>query len=103
MSPCNYHLRDVAEHVKEGVRRAGGVPLEFGTINVNDGIAMGHEGMKASLVSREVIADSIELMAHGYRLDGLVVLRQDDSGRHDGHRSTEHPRRAAVRWDDHAG
>src|SRR5690606_1711939 len=58
--PCNFHLRDLAEHVKRGVRDAGGTPLEFNSVAVNDAIGMGHEGMKASLVSRELIADSIE-------------------------------------------
>ncbi|MDA4122408.1 MAG: dihydroxy-acid dehydratase [Thaumarchaeota archaeon] len=72
--PCNYHLRDLAQKVKEGVRDAGGTPLEFNTIAVNDAIAMGHEGMKASLVSREVIADSIELGAVGYQFDALVTI-----------------------------
>jgi dihydroxy-acid dehydratase len=73
-TPCNHHLRDLAEHVKEGVREAGGTPLEFNTVVVSDGITMGTEGMKASLVSREVIADSIELVSRGYLFDGLVAL-----------------------------
>ena len=73
-TPCNAHLRQVSEWVKEGVREAGGTPLEFNTIVVSDGIAMGTEAMKASLVSREVVADSVELMALGYRFDGLVAL-----------------------------
>ena len=60
--PCNFNLRQLAEHVKEGVRAAGGTPMEFNTIAISDGITMGTEGMKASLVSREVIADSIELV-----------------------------------------
>lgn len=72
--PCNYHLRELAVKVKEGVRAAGGTPLEFNTIAVNDAIAMGHEGMKASLISREVIADSIELGAVGYQFDALVTI-----------------------------
>jgi len=72
--PCNYHLREVAQKVKEGVRDAGGTPLEFNTIAVNDAIGMGHEGMKASLISREVIADSIELGAVGYQFDALVTI-----------------------------
>lgn len=72
--PCNYHLREVAQKVKEGVRDAGGTPLEFNTIAVNDAIGMGHEGMKASLVSREVIADSIELCEVGYQFDTLVTI-----------------------------
>ena len=72
--PCNFHLRRLAEKVKEGVRAAGGTPIEFNTISVSDGIAMGTEGMKASLVSREVIADSIELAARGHLFDAVVAL-----------------------------
>ncbi len=72
--PCNYSLRDLAQHVKEGVRAAGGTPMEFNTISVSDGVAMGTSGMKASLISREVIADSIELMGQGYLFDAMVVL-----------------------------
>ncbi|MEA2403995.1 MAG: dihydroxy-acid dehydratase [Thermoleophilaceae bacterium] len=72
--PCNFHLRLLAEKVKEGVRAAGGTPMEFNTIAVSDGITMGTEGMKASLVSREVIADSIELVARGHMFDGIVAL-----------------------------
>lgn len=72
--PCNYNLRALAEKVKEGVRAAGGTPMEFNTIAVSDGITMGTEGMKASLVSRDLIADSIELTARGYMFDGLVTL-----------------------------
>jgi dihydroxy-acid dehydratase len=72
--PCNFHLRGLAEHVKEGVRAAGGTPMEFNTIAVSDGITMGTQGMKASLISREVIADSIELMARGYQFDAIVAL-----------------------------
>jgi dihydroxy-acid dehydratase len=71
---CNFHLRGLAEHVKQGVRAAGGTPLEFNTVAISDGITMGTQGMKASLVSREVIADSIELMARGYQFDAIVVL-----------------------------
>ena len=71
---CNFHLRGLAEHVKEGVRAAGGTPLEFNTVAISDGITMGTQGMKASLVSREVIADSIELMARGYQFDAIVAL-----------------------------
>jgi dihydroxy-acid dehydratase len=74
IGPCNIHLRDVAAHVKAGIRQAGGTPLEFGTIAISDGISMGAEGMRASLVSREVIADSIELVARGHHLDALVAL-----------------------------
>jgi dihydroxy-acid dehydratase len=73
-TPCNSHLRELGERVKEGIREAGGVPLEFNTIVVSDGITMGTEGMKASLVSREVIADSIELMGRGYLFDGVIAL-----------------------------
>ncbi|HLK10279.1 MAG TPA: dihydroxy-acid dehydratase [Candidatus Binatia bacterium] len=72
--PCNFGLRGLAEHVKRGVREAGGTPMEFNTIAISDGITMGTEGMKTSLVSREVIADSIELMARGHMFDALVVL-----------------------------
>ncbi len=72
--PCNFHLRGLAEHVKDGVREAGGTPLEFNSIAISDGITMGTEGMKTSLVSREVIADSIELTARGYQFDALVLL-----------------------------
>lgn len=73
-TPCNSHLRELAEWVKEGVREAGGTPLEFNTIVVSDGITMGTEGMRASLVSREVIADSIELTCRGYMFDGVVAI-----------------------------
>ena len=73
-TPCNSHLREVAAWVKEGVRAAGGVALEFNTIVVSDGITMGTSGMTASLVSREVVADSIELVSRGYFFDGLVTL-----------------------------
>ena len=72
--PCGIHLRELAEAVKEGVRAAGGTPMEFNTIAISDGITMGTEGMKASLVSREVIADSIELCARGYQFDAIVAL-----------------------------
>jgi dihydroxy-acid dehydratase len=74
IGPCNYHLRELAAHVKEGVRAAGGTPLEFNTVSISDGITMGCEGMRASLISREVIADSIELVARGNLFDALVVL-----------------------------
>ncbi len=74
ITPCNYHLNRLAGKVKEGVNGAGGTPFEFGTIAVSDAIAMGHEGMKASLVSREVIADSVELMAFAERFDALVTI-----------------------------
>jgi dihydroxy-acid dehydratase len=72
--PCNLNQRMLAQHVKRGIREAGGTPMEFNTISVSDGVSMGTEGMRASLVSREVIADSIELVALGHLLDGLVVL-----------------------------
>ncbi len=72
--PCNYNLRDFAVKVKEGIRAAGGTPMEFNTVAISDGITMGTEGMKASLVSRDVIADSIELCARGYMFDGIVAL-----------------------------
>ncbi len=72
--PCNYHLRRLAEKVKEGVRAAGGTPMEFNTIAISDGVTMGTEGMKASLVSREVIADSIELVGRGHMFDAMVAL-----------------------------
>ena len=72
--PCNYNQRRLAEHVKAGIRAAGGTPMEFNTIAVSDGVTMGTEGMKASLISREVIADSIELVVRGHLLDGLVCL-----------------------------
>src|SRR6202162_2736706 len=72
--PCNYHLRRLAVKVKEGIRAAGGTPMEFNTIAISDGVTMGTEGMKASLVSREIIADSIELVARGHMFDGIVAL-----------------------------
>lgn len=74
VTPCNYHLGKLAALAKEGVRQGAAVPVEFGTIAVSDGIAMGHEGMKASLISREVIADSVELVMHAERFDGLVGI-----------------------------
>ncbi len=76
--PCNFHLRGLAEHIKDGVRAAGGTPMEFNTVAISDGITMGTKGMKASLVSREVIADSIELMARGYQFDALIALSACD-------------------------
>jgi dihydroxy-acid dehydratase len=72
--PCNLNQRELAQHVKRGIRAAGGTPMEFNTISVSDGVSMGTEGMRASLVSREVIADSIELVARGHLFDGLVCL-----------------------------
>jgi dihydroxy-acid dehydratase len=76
--PCNFHLRGLAEHVKDGVRAAGGTPMEFNTIAISDGITMGTQGMKTSLVSREVIADSIELTVRGYQFDAVVALSACD-------------------------
>ncbi|HWC51518.1 MAG TPA: dihydroxy-acid dehydratase [Nitrospira sp.] len=72
--PCNFHLRRLSERVKAGIRAAGGTPIEYNTIAISDGISMGTEGMKASLISREVIADSIELVARGHLFDGVVAL-----------------------------
>jgi dihydroxy-acid dehydratase len=72
--PCNLNQRRLAEFVKEGIRAAGGTPMEFNTISISDGVSMGTEGMKASLISREVIADSIELVARGHLFDGIVCL-----------------------------
>ncbi len=72
--PCNYHLRRLAVKVKEGIRAAGGTPMEFNTIAISDGVTMGTEGMKASLVSREVIADSIELVCRGHMFDAVIAL-----------------------------
>jgi dihydroxy-acid dehydratase len=74
IGPCNYHLRELAKHVKDGIRASGAVPLEFNTVSISDGITMGTEGMRASLISREVIADSIELVTRGNLFDALIVL-----------------------------
>jgi dihydroxy-acid dehydratase len=74
IGPCNYHLRELAASVKQGIRSAGGTPMEFNTVSISDGITMGTEGMRMSLVSREVIADSIELVARGNQFDGIVAL-----------------------------
>jgi dihydroxy-acid dehydratase len=74
IGPCNFHLRELAQHVKNGIRKAGGTPLEFNTISISDGITMGTEGMRASLISREVITDSIELVTRGNLFDALVIL-----------------------------
>jgi dihydroxy-acid dehydratase len=74
IGPCNYHLRELAVHVKEGIRAAGGTPLEFNTVSISDGITMGTQGMKTSLISREVIADSIELVTRGNMFDAIIVL-----------------------------
>src|SRR3984957_3017946 len=72
--PCNFNLRELAKDVAEGIRQAGGTPMEYNTIAISDGITMGTEGMKASLVSRDIIADSIELVARGHMFDGIVAL-----------------------------
>jgi dihydroxy-acid dehydratase len=74
IGPCNFHLRRLAAKVKEGIRAAGATPMEFNTVSISDGISMGVEGMKCSLISREVIADSIELVARGNHFDGLICL-----------------------------
>src|ERR1041384_4906298 len=76
--PCNFGLRALAAKVKEGIREAGGTPMEFNTIAISDGITMGTSGMKTSLVSREVVADSIELVARGHLFDGIVALAACD-------------------------
>jgi len=78
VGPCNYHLRELAAAVKQGIRAAGGTPMEFNTVAISDGITMGSEGMRASLVSREVIADSIELVVRGHMFDGVVALSSCD-------------------------
>src|SRR5207244_2735435 len=72
--PCNYHLRQVAAWVKDGIRQAGGTPMECNTVAISDAVVMGTEGMKASLVSRELIADSIELVGRGHYFDAVVAL-----------------------------
>src|SRR5262249_56027967 len=72
--PCNFNQRGLAKHVKDGIRAAGGTPVEFNTISVSDGVSMGTTGMRASLISRDVIADSIELVVDGHLLDGLVAI-----------------------------
>ena len=74
VTPCNFHLRALAERVKAGMRAAGGTPIEFNTITISDGITMGTEGMKASLISREVIADSIELFVRAHAFDAVVAI-----------------------------
>jgi dihydroxy-acid dehydratase len=76
--PCNIRLRELAEHVKQGVRDAGGTPMEYNTIAISDGVTMGTEGMKASLVSRDLIADTIELVARGHMFDGVIALTACD-------------------------
>ena len=72
--PCNFHLRALAARIKDGIRAAGGTPMEFNTVAISDGITMGTSGMKTSLVSREVIADSIELMGRGHLFDAVIAL-----------------------------
>ena len=79
VTPCNYHLRELAASIKQGIREAGGTPIEFNTIVVSDGISMGTEGMKASLISREVIADSIELAVRGHLFDGVIAISGCDN------------------------
>jgi dihydroxy-acid dehydratase len=74
VTPCNVHLDDVAQSAYDGIDDAGGMPIEFGTITISDAISMGTEGMRASLISREIIADSVELVAFGERMDGLVTI-----------------------------
>src|ERR1051326_6052939 len=74
ITPCNWNHKKLAEKVKEGIRAAGGTPIEFNTISVTDGIAMGTEGMKSSLVSREIVADSFELAVRGHLLDAVVTI-----------------------------
>ncbi len=74
IGPCNYHLRELADHVRKGIREAGGTPLEFNTVSISDGITMGTSGMRMSLISRELIADSIEMVVDGNQLDGVVAL-----------------------------
>src|SRR5690606_4049810 len=78
VGPCNFHLRRLSARVKEGIRAAGGTPLEFNTVSINDGITMGTEGMKASLISREMIADSIELVTRANYFDGVIALAACD-------------------------
>jgi dihydroxy-acid dehydratase len=74
IGPCNHHLRDLAVHVREGIREAGGTPMEFNTVSISDGITMGTSGMRMSLISRELIADSIEMVVDGNQLDGVIAL-----------------------------
>ena len=103
--PCNLNQRELAQHVKRGIRAAGGTPMELNTISVSDGVSMGTEGMRASLVSREVIADSIELAVarpHVRRARLPGRLRQDDPGGRDGARSARHPRAGPLQRLDRA-
>jgi dihydroxy-acid dehydratase len=78
IGPCNYHLRRLAEHIREGIKAAGGTPLEFNTVSISDGITMGTEGMKASLISREIIADSVELIGRANMFDAMIALAACD-------------------------
>ena len=106
VTPCNYHLDKLAALAKEGVRQGDAVPLEFTTIAVSDGIAMGHEGMKASLMSRDLIADSVELVMHAERFDapgGHRGLRQVRARDVDGHGAPEPARGLPLRRHDPAG
>ena len=96
ITPCNLSLDRLAKRAKEGVHAAGGYPLEFGTISVSDGISMGHEGMRASLVSREVIADSVETVMFAERLDGSVLLAGCDKSL-PGHAHGRRPARPGQR------
>jgi len=104
--PCNSHLRQLAEKVKEGVRAAGGTPMEFNTVAISDGESMGTEGMKTSLVSREVIADSIELVGRGYMFDAMIALAGCDKtipGTADGFNATQSSEPGALWRIDTAG
>src|SRR5258706_3757344 len=82
VTPCNVHLRRLAEHVKDGVREAGGTPIEFNTIAISDGILMGTDGMRASLISRQVIADSIRLFVRPHCHDSVIALVGCDNTGH---------------------
>ena len=106
IGPCNYHLRELAAQVKEGIRAAGGAPLEFNTVSINDGITMGTDGMRASLVSREVICRfdrACDAREHVRRDHHPGRVRQDDSGRDYGGGPTEYSGGRAVRRVDRAG
>ena len=106
VTPCNMPLDRLAKRAKEGVRGSGGFPFEFVTIAVSDGISMGHEGMRASLVSREVIADSVETVMHAERFDALVAfgrLRQEPARDDDGRRTAQRAVGVRLRRLDHAG
>ncbi len=104
--PCNINQRELAKFVKEGIRAAGGTPMEFNTIAISDGVTMGTEGMKTSLVSREVVADSIELVVARPAVRRRRVhrrLRQDRAGRGDGARPARRPGHRPLRRDDQPG